>query len=138
MKKKRSANAIMAVLFQRDLISEALCDAKHVEISAQLCALKSGDGTDATFDKLADMVNIAAHRTRNGDFADAIPVIEKAQTALRKILARAHVEKRWGATAQELRALDEMLANYIVIMRTSTHLEMQRAGREAYSPYAKN
>jgi hypothetical protein len=132
MKTKRSANTIMAVLFQRHVIDAATCDAKRVELTAHVVALRNGDATDATFDELAITVNIGAFRTADGDFPEACEAIAAAQNALHSIQARAHKIRKWGASGDELRALDDFIAIYITMMGASTHKEMQQAARRAF------
>jgi hypothetical protein len=131
MPTRRNLNAIMAVLFKREPIEPALCDKKELELMAHLTALQTGDATDATFDALSLAVGIGAFRTADGDFQEAQPAIAEAQTALGNILDRAHKHRRWGASGEDLRALQTVIPIYIAMLRASTHLEMQHASRAA-------
>lgn len=132
MPTRKSAISIMAVLTQRELIGEAVCEARRVQLVAQLNALKSGDATDDSFDQLANATNIAAFRTADGDFPEAIPAIGDAQNALHAIRDRAIALRKWIARGEEIRALETFIPIYIAMMGASTQLEMRKATLRAY------
>lgn len=131
MPNRRNSDAIMAVLFKTHVIEPKICEAKRSDLMFHLNALQISEATDATFDLLTDNVNVSAFRTIGGDFAEAIPAIGAAQQALISIEKRAHKIRKWGASGDELRALNDWIPIYIAMMGASTHLEMRRASRAA-------
>lgn len=122
----------MAVLTQREVIGEAVCEARRAQLAAHLLALKTGDATDETFDQLANATNIAAFRTEDGAFPEAIPFIGDAQNALHAIRDRAIAQRKWIARGEEIRAIETLIPVYIAMMGASTQLEMRKATLRAY------